>query len=94
MQAFLDSSPLGICLFLLATVTAGESTLRYCVIMGGLILAGTAFNLNMIPHPLCLSIMAPIAIVVALLLANKVALRIKIKQSRWNLGRLIQAKVL
>lgn len=58
------------------TLLSTTGPLPYAIVVGGIVLAGAATMLLLIPHPYWFTALAPIAIIVAAFLATKVAPRL------------------
>ena len=84
VRTFIGTLPTGAFLFVIASYfigafcgtlaackIAGSNRFVFALIVGGLMLAATAMNLVMIPHPMWFSVLAIIAIVVAAWLGLK-----------------------
>jgi hypothetical protein len=63
------------------TLLSTTGPLPYAIVVGGIVLAGTATMLLLIPHPYWFTALAPIAIIVAAFLATKVAPRLRPSRS-------------
>jgi len=85
MEAYADSMPVGALLFvaaawmtgafgggILATFIAREAAATNCLIVGGLVLAGTIMTLISIPHPLWFSITSLIALSATIFMTSKI----------------------
>jgi hypothetical protein len=85
MEVYAASVPTGALLFvgfswmvgafgggMLAIFIARESVATNCLIVGGLVMAGTIMTLISIPHPLWFSITSVIALIATLLLTTKI----------------------
>lgn len=90
VREFMASLPVGSILFIGAAWTAGTllgtitgsllSTIRplaYAIVVGGVVLAGAAMMLMIIPHPWWFTITAPIAIIAAAYLGMILADRVR-----------------
>lgn len=62
---------------LAGTLLAGSGPLPYAIVVGGIVLAGAATMLVIIPHPWWFTISAPVGIIVAALLAMIVVPRLR-----------------
>ena len=89
MKAYVDSAPAGALLFvmaawlfgtfgggLLASLIGRESPVLYPMIIGGLVLLGTAINLVSIPHPTWFAITSVTAIAATVFATSRVAARV------------------
>lgn len=85
MEAYAAAMPTGALLFvgaawmigafgggILAAFIAREATATNCIIVGGLVLAGTIMTLISIPHPLWFSITSVIAVIATIFVASKI----------------------
>jgi len=85
MEAYAASLPIGALLFvgaawmigafcggILAAFIAREAAATNCIIVGGLVLAGTVMTLISIPHPLWFSITSVLAIVATIFVASRI----------------------
>ena len=63
------------------TLISTTGPLPYAIVVGGIVLAGAATMLLLIPHPYWFTALAPIAIIVAAFLATKVAPRLRPSRS-------------
>jgi hypothetical protein len=90
VREFIASLPAGSILFvgaawaagtflgtLAGAVLSGSGPLPYAIVVGGIVLAGAATMLLIIPHPLWFTITAPIAIIAAAVLAVHAATRLR-----------------
>ena len=92
-RAFIATLPVGSILFvgaawaagtflgtLVGTVMSGSKPLPYAIVVGGMVLAGAATMLVLIPHPWWFTIAAPVAIIIAAFLGTVVAPRLRLSQ--------------
>ena len=90
IREFIASLPIGSILFvgaawaagtflgtLAGALVSGSKPLPYAVVVGGMVLAGAATMLVLIPHPWWFTIAAPIAIIIAAFLGTVVAPRLR-----------------
>ena len=93
VREFIASLPVGSILFVGAAWAAGtflgtlagalvsaSRPLPYAIVVGGMVLAGAATMLVLIPHPWWFTISAPLAIIVAAFVATLVAPRLRPSQ--------------
>ena len=93
IREFIASLPVGSILFVGAAWAAGtflgtlagalvsaSRPLPYAIVVGGMVLAGAATMLVLIPHPWWFTITAPIAIIIAAFLGTVVAPRLRPSQ--------------
>ena len=85
MEAYAASMPTGALLFvgaawmvgafgggILAAFIAREAAATNCIIVGGLVLAGTIMTLISIPHPLWFSITSVVAVIATIFVTSKI----------------------
>ena len=90
VREFIATLPVGSILFVAAAWAAGTflgtlagallsttGPLPYAVVVGGIVLAGAATMLVLIPHPYWFTALAPIAVIIAAFLAVQVARRLQ-----------------
>ena len=93
VREFIASLPVGSILFvgaawaagtflgtLAGALVSGSKPLPYAIVVGGMVLAGAATMLVLIPHPWWFTISAPIAIIVAAFVATRIAPRLRPSQ--------------
>lgn len=94
VREFISTLPVGSILFVGAawaigtflgtvsgTLLSTTGPLPYAIVVGGIVLAGAATMLLLIPHPYWFTALAPIAIIVAAYLATKAAPRLRPSRS-------------